>query len=170
VKILYFRLRVIDIKLPPLRERTGDIPLLALHFLEKFSRRIGKDLTGISDQALDLLDRYPWPGNVRELEHVMERACVLCSGATISTEDIDLEPVSRERGETSALSPGAEEVSRVQASSNGLKDLPEHERIVAALKRTGGNKAKAARLLGIDRSTLYRKIREYGLDLSFLEK
>ncbi len=167
---LYFRLRVIDIKLPPLRERTGDIPLLALHFLEKFSRRIGKDLTGISDQALDLLDRYPWPGNVRELEHVMERACVLCSGATISTEDIDLEPVSRERGETSALSPGAEEVSRVQASSNGLKDLPEHERIVAALKRTGGNKAKAARLLGIDRSTLYRKIREYGLDLSFLEK
>ena len=88
---LYYRLRVIDIVLPPLREREEDIPLLVEHFLERFNKRLGKEITGISDQALDALKDYSWPGNVRELEHVMERACVLCADSTITTDHLSYE-------------------------------------------------------------------------------
>ncbi len=166
---LYFRLRVIDIILPPLRERGQDIILLANHFIEKIAPKVGKSITGISDQARQLMLQYPWPGNVRELEHVIERACVLCQGTTLSSEQLPLEitnhPLRRLQQEHGSsleqLSPTPPPLTATPSA-----DLSPAERVLQALKKTGGNKAKAARLLGIDRTTLYRKIKELNLDLS----
>ncbi len=168
---LYFRLRVIDIILPPLRERDGDIILLAKHFLEKFATQMGKPITGISDQAMELMAKYHWPGNIRELEHVIERSAVLCNDATIAKE---LLPTEILNPQAFAL-PSA--VMQEQPPQNGnivsplqpfQADNPE-SRIIAALKKSGGNKAKAARLLNIDRSTLYRKLKELQIDLNTLD-
>ena len=85
---LYYRLNVIPIRLPPLRERTDDIPLLAAHFVDGFSRKNRKSLKGITDEALAALSRYRWPGNIRELENTMERAVVLCRGDSVAVEDL----------------------------------------------------------------------------------
>jgi len=166
---LYFRLRMIDVILPPLRERGEDIPLLALHFIAKIGPKVGKTITTLSDQARQLLLQYPWPGNVRELEHVMERACILCQGSTIASDHLPLEitglqhqpmpPLAQQLGEGLAAPPGP-------LASCPLPELSPAERVLQALKKAGNNKAKAARLLGIDRTTLYRKIRELGLQLT----
>ncbi|MCL7487967.1 MAG: sigma 54-interacting transcriptional regulator [Desulfobulbaceae bacterium] len=160
---LYYRLRVIDIVLPPLREREEDLPLLAKHFLEKFNKRLGKNIAGISDQALSALADYNWPGNVRELEHIMERACVLCNNTTITTDHL-----SYEFSET-VHDPARRQSSADDTNGSGEPEPPldsesEHDRIVRILVKCSGNKAKAARLLGIDRSTLYRKMRLYNID------
>ncbi len=174
---LYFRLRVIDIILPPLRERDDDVILLAAHFMQKFSGKIGKTVSGISDQATQLLSAYRWPGNIRELEHVIERACVLCKGATISTEHLPLE-VTAFQAEPLSFSLGQEALpiqlrtESILAPPTGTvtnDNSPAVNRILAALSKAGGNKAKAARLLGMDRSTLYRKVREFQIDLDRLE-
>lgn len=160
---LYYRLRVIDIILPPLREREEDLPLLAKYFLERFNARLDKKIGGISDQALAALTDYSWPGNVRELEHVMERACVLCEGSTITTDCLSYEFASKR--------PEAEkkhylkETDRTSPDIIDETDESEPDRIIRILKHVGGNKAKAARLLGIDRSTLYRKMRLYNMDI-----
>ncbi len=168
---LYFRLRVIDIILPALRERQGDISLLAYHFISLISQKIGKTISGISDQALAILEQFPWPGNVRELEHVLERACVLSDSPTISADRLppelmhyqpEMQPVTADQG---IFTPG--NVSPVPREHN-LR-MPLEERILNALRQTGGNKAKAARLLEIDRSTLYRNIKKMGIDLSVFE-
>ena len=165
---LYFRLRVIDIILPPLRERGQDILLLADHFITKIAPKVGKAINGISDQARQMLLAYPWPGNVRELEHILERACVLCQGSTIATDQLPLEVTGYRRGETQAVTadaaPGLTPDIGIAPAVQAVERTPA-ERILQALKKTGGNKAKAARLLGIDRTTLYRKIREMNLDL-----
>ncbi len=169
---LYFRLRVIDIILPPLRERVGDISLLANHFLEHYTAQMGKPITGISDQAMELLTRYSWPGNIRELEHVIERSAVLCTDATISKEQLPQEILYPTEIVNSSVSvqdtvlPGAE---YYDLSSQSFQGNSPEDRIIAALKKSGGNKAKAARLLSIDRSTLYRKIKELHIDLTSLD-
>lgn len=167
---LYFRLRVIDVILPPLRERGGDVLLLADHFIAKIAPKVGKRIGGISEQARQLLLAYPWPGNVRELEHVIERACVLCQGSTLAAEQLP-EEISHYRpkpvGEATVALPAQEAAAVVAPRSE--QDLSPGERILQALRRAGGNKAKAARLLGIDRTTLYRKVRELRLDLSQIE-
>ncbi len=181
---LYFRLRVIDIILPPLREREGDVPLLVHHFIANIAKKIGKEISGISDQALLQISQYPWPGNVRELEHVLERACVLCHGSTITSEQLPAEiiefrhgmqprPVEEQHviippvGNSQVFTPPpqAQENLALQAQEN----LAPQDRILNALRKSGGNKAKAARLLGIDRSTLYRKIKELQIDLTVLD-
>jgi DNA-binding NtrC family response regulator len=181
---LYFRLRVIDIILPPLREREGDVPLLVHHFIANIAKKIGKEISGISDQALLQISQYPWPGNVRELEHVLERACVLCHGSTITSEQLPAEiiefrhgmqprPVEEQHviippaGNSHVFTPPprAQENLALQAQEN----LAPQDRILNALRKSGGNKAKAARLLGIDRSTLYRKIKELQIDLTVLD-
>ena len=167
---LYFRLRVIDVILPPLRERGEDVLLLADHFIAKIAPKVGKRIGGISEQARQLLLAYPWPGNVRELEHVIERACVLCQGTTLAAEQLPEEILHyrpQPVGETVAAMPGQEAAS--VATPRNEQDLSPGERILQALRRAGGNKAKAARLLGIDRTTLYRKVRELRLDLSQIE-
>lgn len=166
---LYFRLRVIDVILPPLRERGEDVLMLADYFIDKIAAKVGKRIGGISDQARQLLLAYRWPGNVRELEHVIERACVLCQGTTLGADQLP-EEIREHRpqvGELAVAMP-AQEMATVATPRNEL-DLTPSERILQALRRAGGNKAKAARLLGIDRTTLYRKVRELRLDLSQIE-
>jgi len=165
---LYFRLRVIEIMLPTLREREGDIELLVNHFLERSSSKMNQSVNGISNQAMELLIRYNWPGNVRELEHIIERACVLCTGSSISRDDLPKEIINYQ--------PTVEQPTIIDSepifSEHQPYDVPlpsgnsMENRIIKAMLKTGGNKAKAARVIGIDRSTLYRKIRELQIDLS----
>lgn len=166
---LYFRLRVVDIILPPLRERRDDIPLLAQHFLTRFENKMKKGINGFSDQTMELLQRFPWPGNVRELEHVVERAYVICNGGTITTEHLPLEITRKDAGVAEGK-PGNNITAPLAGFPEDTDQASEVEKIVSALQRTGGNKAKAARLLGIDRSTLYRKIINFNIDLSIMEE
>ena len=145
---LYYRLNVIEIKLPPLRERREDIPLLAEHFVQRISSELGKDMSGISAEALKVLIAYDWPGNVRELENVIERAIVTCRNGSLEGADF----------------------SWLQSSGGRSKnwevpDVPlgelERRAIVAALERKHGNVKEASTALGIDRSTLYDKLKRY---------
>lgn len=148
---LYYRLAVIPIVVPPLRHRTEDIPLLAHHFLRKYSALNGGKAVGFTQSALIKLVNLPWPGNVRELENMVERLVVLTRSPQIDASDIpDVDQTSTERffGESTADSPT-------------LMDL-EKRYIQLILEKTGGKKEKASQILGINRRTLYRKEREYG--------
>ncbi len=148
---LYYRLNVIELKLPPLRERREDIPLLVDAFLKKCGEARGKAMKGVSESALAMLMDYGWPGNVRELENVIERAVTLGLGEKISPDDLP-QAVQGARGDRRVLDEAAE------------KTLPLHEiekeYIKKILEKTGGNKYQAAHALGIDRKTLYRKLGE----------
>jgi DNA-binding NtrC family response regulator len=147
---LYYRLKVIDIELPPLRERKEDIPLLVRHFIQKFKADLNKDVSGISEEALRILMNYSWPGNVRELENVLQRALTLSLQDVISPEDLP-----------AALVQAADEdlIERGLRKQFTLDQL-EKEYIRRVLSQAGGNKSKAAEILGLDRKTLYRKIEE----------
>jgi two-component system response regulator HydG len=166
---LYFRLRVVDIILPPLRERKEDIPLLAQHFLTIFDNKMKKGVTGFSDSVMELLMNHSWPGNIRELEHVIERAYVLCVGDTLTTDHLPAEIMIAEPPRQPIHEPASIQPVQLQPISPAMSSDDEVERIIDALRRTAGNKAKAARLLGVDRSTLYRKISSYNIDLSDLD-
>ncbi|HTG82316.1 MAG TPA: sigma-54 dependent transcriptional regulator [Geobacteraceae bacterium] len=147
---LYYRLNVITINLPPLRERVEDIEPLAAHFLRKYARRMKKDVTGIADNALRLLLDYHWPGNVRELENVMERAVILARGELITSDLLPVKQSSRDPAIPQTPSPvSLEELERLH--------------IQQVLLQTGFHKSRSAELLGISRKTLDRKIVEYGL-------
>jgi two-component system response regulator HydG len=167
---LYYRLLIIDLHLPPLRERRSDITLLANHFTQHFARKMGKNITGISEQTQTLLTSYWWPGNVRQLEHAIERACVLCEGATIATNHLPREIVEekesghRQTDEPPAVEPEQQNPVSHYAGQSAPGEQELVQRIAEALRKSGGNKSKAARLLQIDRSTLYRKIRELKID------
>jgi DNA-binding NtrC family response regulator len=167
---LYFRLRVVDIILPPLRERKDDVPVLAQHFLSSFEAKMNKGVSDFSDSVMDLLINHFWPGNIRELEHVIERAYVLCNGDTITTDHLPAEILTSEPEPQAAIETAAPAAIAHHAATPSLMESgSEVERLLEALRRTAGNKAKAARLLGIDRSTLYRKISSYNIDLSNLD-
>lgn len=148
---LYYRLNVIELKLPPLRERREDIPLLVEAFLAKCGAARGKEVKGISEAALAMLMDYAWPGNVRELENVVERAVTLSRGEKISPDDLPA-AVQGARGDRRVLDEAAEQTLP-------LHEL-EKEYIKKVLEKTGGNKYQAAHALGIDRKTLYRKLAE----------
>lgn len=159
---LYYRLKVVEIKLPPLRDQKEDIPILVHHFLSLFREKLQRDIHGISDQGLEALIGYSWPGNVRELRHIIERACVLCDGPTITLQHFpeEIQPLSSQ--------PPPSVVQQSQGPSpTGVTPLPpylsESDEIIDILKRARGNKAKAARMLHIDRSTLYRKMKRLGI-------
>lgn len=150
---LYYRLNVMPVYLPPLRERDGDMPLLVNHFLEAFGETFKKRFTGVSQEVLDLFMRYQWPGNIRELKHIMEHACILAPEGEIGLEYIRRDII--------------EDFSGIRESAPMRKRKPvnaDAAAIVEALKKTGGNKAKAAKLLGIHRATLYRKMDQFGLE------
>lgn len=149
---LYYRLNVIRIELPPLRERPEDIPLLAEHFLHKFASQAKREINSIDQDALAALMNHRWPGNVRELEHTIERAVLLGKETSVSLKDLPMQ---------SQVSNG-NPVPLGSAVANGytLKDL-EREYILRVIESTYGNKAEAARILGVDRTTLYRKLEEY---------
>jgi Nif-specific regulatory protein len=152
---LYFRLHVLEIVVPGLRKRVEDIPELAEYFLEKFITETGRKIDGFTPRAMEQLNRYRWPGNIRELKNVIERAVVLCRGRLIDQGDLLLTKLST-TGDTGQIS--LEE----QYSPCLLSDI-EREHIVATLEHTGWNKSRAAIILGIERSTLDRKIRRYEL-------
>ncbi|MCX8022366.1 MAG: sigma-54 dependent transcriptional regulator [Syntrophorhabdaceae bacterium] len=145
---LYYRLNVISIEMPPLRERKEDIPYLAEFFIHKFNIEMGKQIKKVSESGLKMLMDYHWPGNVRELENVIERAMVVCKEQTISVEDLNL---------TQKLSPEGESVK-----DKSIKAV-EKEHILKILRENNWNIQRSAEILDIDRVTLYNKIKKYGL-------
>jgi Nif-specific regulatory protein len=153
---LFFRLRVLEILVPPLRKRTEDIPLLAEYFLNKYKAETGRKILGFSPAATDQLLGYRWPGNVRELKNVIERAVVLCRGEHIEEEDLLLSNLST-TGDTAQT--GAQSDAYHPCSLSDVERL----HILATLRHTGWNKSRSAAILGIERSTLDRKIRRYDL-------
>ena len=154
---LYFRLNVICIEVPPLRDRAEDIPVLAAHFLERFASRNRKNVRGFSPQALACMLRYAWPGNVRELENAVERAVILCNGDLITERELPLV--------VTGPAPVDERQPEADASLAGLPlDAVERRAIEETLRQTGDNKSEAARQLGITRATLHNKLRKYGLE------
>ena len=159
---LYYRLNVFSITLPPLRERPADIASLCEHFIQKFAQTSGKVVRGVEPAALATLGAYPWPGNVREMENVIERAMILTKGPMLSAADLDF-------GRRPAATPAPVTPAPVETGDGGrslYKRLSEQERseIVAAVERSQGNIAHAARALGINRSTLYYRMRKHGLE------
>jgi len=145
---LYYRLKVVEVKLPPLLDRLEDIPLLIKYFCNTFNKSFKKNIQGVSDEVLNIFMNYRWPGNVRELEHAIEHAFVLCSDPVICLNHIPAE---------------IRDYSGTRKWMRHRRSVEKLEEILMALDKTDWNKAKAARLLRIDRSTLYRKIRKHGL-------
>jgi DNA-binding NtrC family response regulator len=145
---LFYRLNVIEIRIPPLRERREDIPLLAEHFVERIASELGKDISGISADALKLLINYDWPGNVRELENVIERAIVTSRNGTLT------------EGDFAWLNQRSSGPQSWEVPDVPLAEL-ERRAIIAVLERKKGNVKEAAASLGIDRSTLYDKLKRY---------
>jgi len=154
---LYFRLRVVEIKLPSLRERRADIPLLAQVFLRRFAKENEKSVKEITPEAMDVLMAYGWPGNVRELESAVESAVVLCRGDKISPRDL---PANIREG--NVASPGAE-ARGLFVPAETVKDA-EKQLIIRALKEADGNRTQAAKRIGMSRRTLHRKLHEYQLE------
>ena len=147
---LYYRLNVVEITVPPLRERSEDIPYLTAAFVKRFSREFGKEITGLTDGAEERLVKWSWPGNVRELRNVIERACLLCEGHLLTEGDL-ARSLSERRGVILAVADG---------EPSGPPPTPDEVR--AALDSAGGNKSLAARRLGISRRALYRLLDKYG--------
>lgn len=146
-KDLYYRIKVIDIDLPPLRKRRDDIPTLARHFLNRFNNRCRKQITGFSNDVINAFMLYPWPGNIRELEHAVEHCFVLCRTGVIGLDHLPSE-------------------IKGHCAADSVPTAPEADKktIFEMLKRTDWNKAKAARKLGIGRRSLYRKIEKYQIE------
>ncbi|MBT8328570.1 MAG: sigma 54-interacting transcriptional regulator [Desulfofustis sp.] len=158
---LYYRLKVVEIHLPPLRDRRQCLPLLINHFLIFFCEKHGRRIHSVSDRAMDILTNYSWPGNVRELRHVMERGCILCDAPNLLVEHLSEELVrSSRRSQTITTSVVDGKVGeQLPANNEAPRVKDERQELLAALEQAGGNKSKAARLLSIDRSTLYRKMK-----------
>jgi Nif-specific regulatory protein len=156
-KDLYFRLQVVELAVPPLRERKSDIPMLALYFLRRFARKSARSVVTFSPDALEMLVAYDWPGNVRELQNVVERAVILCSSTEVEAGDIHLSTLQFDND----LPWNAVESGVYHEAS---LEVVEQKHILATLERTGWNKSRAAQILGIERSTLDRKLKRYQVD------
>ncbi len=176
---LFYRLNVVPLQIPPLRRRTGDIPMLVQHIIKKFNERLKKSITGVSDDALAALESHTWPGNIRELENVLERTILFTKGDRIERADLQLasaanDPASQSQSQAvPMLTPGAiagTDDDEDAELSGSLKEAVraetarvERELIVKALDETGGNVTQAARLLKISRKSLQMKMKEFGL-------
>jgi two-component system response regulator HydG len=157
---LYYRLNVVPLVVPPLRERKEDIPLLAEHFLAIYREKNGKPLKGISGKALDLLVRYEWPGNVRELENCIERAVIMARDEVIVPADFppQIQMLSQERGQDGFAFPYGVSLDEMEKAL-----------IVKTLEETDGNRTRTAEILGINRRTLQNKLKQYGINASMRE-
>jgi DNA-binding NtrC family response regulator len=154
---LYFRLAVLSLELPPLRDRAEDIPLLAEHFVRKYAGELGKEAGGVTAAAMARLAAYPWPGNVRELENVIYEAMVMADGPWVDERALP----SRLRSpaaETDGAGPSARPPQALRETVQGVAERTERELILDALRQTGGNRTRAARLLGVSRKTLFNKM------------
>jgi len=167
-KDLFYRLNVVNLRLPALRDRREDIPLLTAHFLDRLSKGQPRKYT-LSDEALRTMMRHDWPGNVRELENCLERACALSSGPILELGDLPTQ--LQQQGLDAHRVAAAVEVQPVQHSAD-VVPLAELERtaILSAIRKLNGDKLLAARLLGIGKTTLYRKLKEYGILDPMLEE
>lgn len=156
-KDLYFRLQVLEIHVPPLRDRKEDVPLLAQFFAERVAEKSNRKVRGFSSSAMDKLMKYDWPGNVRELQNTIERAVVLCPHEFVDASQIQLSKL-----ESKSSAPTASPRRDDRYTELSIEDL-EKEHILRTLEQTQGNKSRAAQILGIERSTLDRKLKKYGL-------
>jgi two-component system response regulator AtoC len=154
---LYYRINVVNIFLPPLRERVEDIPLLTENFVSLFNTKLKKNITGISSKVMEQFMTYPWPGNVRELENVIERAILLAPGNTLEMSDL---PSTLTGNQNTSYNLATEDISSIKVASRIL----EKGLIERALEKTNGNRTKAAKILEISRPILISKIKEYQLD------
>jgi DNA-binding NtrC family response regulator len=172
---LYYRLKVVTISLPPLRERQDDIPLLIEYFLSRYANELDMDNPGITKEAIETLGSHPWPGNVRELANTIQKALIFNRGTPIQPEDIDLAIGGRSSGVVTDEQ-SADQIIRqwvrqsIAASTekNRFDTLMDHFAGIAigeALNLTDGNRSRAAKLLGLSRPTLHSKIEKYGLKL-----
>jgi DNA-binding NtrC family response regulator len=164
---LYYRINVVNIRLPTLRERLSDIPLLANYFLKKFVQETGREIVGFTDAAVAALQRHTWPGNVRELENAVERAVVLCRRPQI--DEGDLPDTVTSPAHVPQMTPGAPVAADLFADqplplARALEE-PERRIIERALKRNSYNRQATASELDINRTTLYKKMRKYQLDV-----
>jgi two-component system response regulator HydG len=151
---LYYRLNVVNLKIPPLREHREDVPFLAMHFLKAFTHKNNKQIKGFSPQAMDRLIKYDWPGNVRELMNAVERAVVLTQAEYLDVTDL---PLSEEQSAKQNIQP------RDNIPDEWPLDEVEKATIIKTLDKAQGNKSEAARRLGITRRTLHKKLKRYGL-------
>ena len=155
---LYYRLNVLPVHLPPLRERKGDIPLLVRHFLEKIAYRLNRKVSDVTPEAMDVLKTYPWPGNIREMENLLERVVAF----SVDNNAIDVQDLPNE-----LVFPEPDGDGRIVLSSKGLleaRDRFEKMYILSALRKSGWNQSEAARVLGIHRNTLIKKMAAHGLE------
>ncbi|MGB7265154.1 MAG: helix-turn-helix domain-containing protein, partial [Terracidiphilus sp.] len=168
-KDLFYRLNVVNLRLPSLRDRREDIPLLAAHFLDRIRRERGRNFT-LSDEALRTMMRHDWPGNVRELENSVERACALSSGPVIHLGDLPTQLQQQGLDERrAAAAAGEPSTAPGRPEVKTLAEL-EREAILGAIRTLSGDKLQAAKLLGIGKTTLYRKLKEYGIADPLIEE
>ena len=146
---LYYRLYVVPIELPPLRDRKEDVPLLVEHFVSRFREQTNKAIKGVSPETMSLFMDHDWPGNIRELMNAIEHAFVKCRDGEITASDLPLGLVRDVRG---------------RGDGRGDLEVPERELLVSALERAGWNRSRAARMLGMHRTTVWRKMREHGIE------
>ena len=159
---LYYRVNVVNIDLPPLRDRAGDVPKLAEHFLGRFRRDNARAIAGFTDAAARAMRSYPWPGNIRELENAVERAVVLCRGGWIDAGDLPAAVSAGDTGPGGADAPNRTQATDAITLAEALAE-PEKRIIASALAAHEGNRQATARALGINRTTLYKKMRKHGL-------
>ncbi len=177
---LYYRINVVKIELPPLRDRVGDIPVLAESFLAKHAAELGKQIVGFTPEAMDAMRRYSYPGNVRELQNIIERASVLTRGQTISIDDLPPQLTGRDESHGGASDPLAsrlafsgahgkpdEEAGWVPMSLEEALRGPEKLVLLRALRANDWNRQKTADQLNINRTTLYKKMKQHGIDARF---
>lgn len=159
---LYYRLNVVELHIPPLRERIADLPLFCDYFIQKINRYHGCSISGLTEEALERFSQYPWPGNIRELEHVLERACITSSVGRLTLEHFDFftPRIEMKQNGSSAFS-HHDRMNPVSLSDH--KKQAERNAILRALEETHGNRSKAAKLLNITRSRLYEKLKEYSI-------
>lgn len=158
---LYYRLNVVDIHMPALKERTGDIPQLVMRFLKEFAKENGGHVTGIEPAAMKLLEEYPWPGNVRQLRNVMEKMVVLSEGGNLTSQDVPAE-IRTGSAANAANLPSEVQANAATTLDHSLADT-EKAQILAVIESCHGNKSKAAEQLGISRRTLHRRLHEWGI-------
>ncbi|MFM7052135.1 MAG: sigma 54-interacting transcriptional regulator [Planctomycetota bacterium] len=174
---LYYRLNVLAIELPPLRDRMPDLDSLARHFLEQKAAELGRAILGFTPAALAAMRAHAWPGNIRELENAIERAAVMCAGSWIEAEDLPLRGARQPAGAVVPVAPvvpvargSADAPAEIGAAGpRSLADAmraPEREALLAALRANGWNRSRTADSLGINRATLYRKMRDLGIEVA----